>query len=131
MIEKNRDEFPDINHTDRIFDHDGTLIKVRIRRQDVHRDNLITSPQAIALLITGSSCDNQGKAIKRADGNYYICSKSHTITLETMSDINLTNKVTEMIEECCKMTVQQKHKIEELDALVNYWGSLAQNFTGD
>lgn len=131
MIEKNRDEFPDINHTDRVFDCDGILVKVRIVRQNIHRDNLITSPQAIALLITGSACDKQGKAIKRADGNYYICSKSHTITLETMSDINFTDKVTEMIEECCKMTVQQKHKIEKMDALVNYWGSPAQNFTGD
>jgi len=131
MIEKNRDEFPDINHTDRVFDCDGVLIKVRIVRQNIHRDNLITNPQAIALLITGSACDGQGKAIKRADGNYYICSKNHTITLETMNDINFTEKVSAMIEECCKMTVHQKYKIEGMDRLVNHWGSLVQNFTGD
>jgi len=130
MIERNRADFPGINHTDRIFDCDGVLIKVRMIRQDIHRGGLITNPQAITLHVTGSACDGKGKAIKRADGNYYICSKGHTITLENMVNINFAEKVTAMIEECCNMTVQQKYKIEEMNALVNQWGSPAEKFTG-
>ena len=117
MIEKNRTDFPDINHTDRVFDYEGTLVKVRMIRQDVHRDGLITSPQAITLHITGAACDGQGKAIARADGNFYICSKAHTISLEGVSDLDLSETVLTMIEQCCKLTVEQKLQIEKMDAL--------------
>lgn len=129
MIEKNRDEFPGINQTDRVFEHNGSLVKVRMIRNDIHRDGLISSPQAISLLITGAVCDGQGAAIKKANGHYYICSVNHTITLEEMKDIDLTDTVTKIIEECCILTIKQKNRIEEMDALVNYWGSPAQNFT--
>jgi len=130
MIEKNRAEFPNINYTDRVFEHDGSLVKVRMIRQDVHRGGLISNPQAISLLITGSVCDGQGMAIKKANGTCYICSVNHTVTLEQMADINLTDLVTKIIEECCVMTIKQKNRIEKMDALVNYWGSPAENFTG-
>lgn len=130
MIERNKSEFPDINDTDRVFECDGDLVKVRIVRRDVHRDGLITNPQAITLFITGAACDGMGRAIKSASGHYYICSRGHTITLENMNSIDFSEKVMVMVKECCELTINQKYKIEQMNALINNWGSRVESFTG-
>jgi len=128
-MKKNRHNFPNIDDTDRVFEYEGTLVKVRIIRKNVHHDGLSTNAHSIALNITGSVCDKDGKAISRAEGYHYICSKSHTITLENILDVDFKDQINTYVAECVELTVKQNLKIEEMDSLVNRWKSPAKFFS--
>lgn len=128
MIELDKTTFCDINPTDRIFLQDGLNIKVRIVRKDTFHNGIASNPRAITLLMTGSICDSDGKALRRADGNYLISSHAYTLTLEDMVSIDLDAAIDANIEKCCTETIEQKLRLEKLDAISSKWNNPAAFF---
>lgn len=122
MRELPKNNYPGINATDRIFDFDGTLMKVRMITEYVSGEGKITNPRAVCLKISGSICDSKGKAIKRADGNYYISARSETILLiDAPAILDIDETVKGLIQKCCDDLQAQSKKLDDLTRIQSAW----------
>jgi len=129
MKEIPRTNYPGINATDRIFDCAGTLMKVRIICVYVIGEGKITNPRAVTLKISGSICDAAGKAIKRADGSYYISARSETVSLIDAPEIpDIDATVRSLINRCCDELALQSKKLDDLTRIQSAWESGQDKF---
>lgn len=64
---------------DRVFEKGGIRVKVRLHAEPLIQQNKILGPAAFRLHLTAAVCDQNGKALPRADGAY--CIFPHTVTL--------------------------------------------------
>ena len=111
-----------LNPTDRVFECDECLVKIRLEKKEIVQNGKIFGPEAISLKFTASVCDKNGKAIPRARDRYCILPK--TVTLPVMQldpRKNLGKEINDILEPLIRQAVDWHMALDASENFVKAW----------
>lgn len=116
-----------INPGDRVFEVGRLRVKVRLQAEALAHANKIFGPAAYRVHLTAAVCDENGKAIPRADGAY--CIFPHTITLAGLErgevHADPFAQIEPVLEDLVARTLAWHQGVENVERFVNKWRSRA------
>ena len=112
-----------LNPEDRVFEKGKDRVKVRLRAEPVRQGNKIFGPAAFRLHLSAAVCDENGKAIPRADGAF--CIFPHTVTLAGLEHVNgpadPLADITAILEELIDKALAWHRGVEGVDRFLSEW----------
>ena len=106
--------FNDLSETDKIYEVEDHIIKIRILDKTKDLDPIVFE-------ISASICDENGKALKRGDGYYIRPAERHTLNLS--NDIDIQKEMDIKIEKCLNETIIWYQKLTMAENFYASWKS--------
>jgi len=106
--------FNDLIETDKIYEVEDHIIKIRILDKTKDLDPIVFE-------ISASICDQNGKALKRDDGYYIRPAERHTFNLT--KDINIQKEMDIKIENCINETIAWYQGLTMAENFYSSWKS--------